>query len=164
MRSLRKLFAGRRCANKRAIEGAIRTGLVRSVDEFIETAVKELPRPKVRSMRKRLVWPRPEFGNSVKASGSNAAGCRSARWRISGTNIETGVRFGCLRLHAVGLRGRIDTGLRRNVYAFRSRMDRARSESDCGEGTDGGQFMQEMLDELDAGHRRKASCVRSKSG
>ena len=30
---------------KRAIEGAIRAGLVRSVDEFIETAVKELPRP-----------------------------------------------------------------------------------------------------------------------
>lgn len=30
---------------ERAIEGAIRSGLVRSVDEFIETAVKELPRP-----------------------------------------------------------------------------------------------------------------------
>ena len=43
------------------------------------------------------------------------------------------------------------------LQQLRSRMDRALSESDRGEGTDGGQFMQEMLDELDAGHRRKAS-------
>lgn len=31
---------------ERIIEGAIRAGLVRSVDEFIETAVKALPHPK----------------------------------------------------------------------------------------------------------------------
>ena len=43
------------------------------------------------------------------------------------------------------------------LQELRSRMDRALSESDRGKGTDGGQFMQEMLDELDAGHRRKAS-------
>ena len=30
---------------ERVIEGAIRAGLVRSVDEFIETAVKALPHP-----------------------------------------------------------------------------------------------------------------------
>ena len=43
------------------------------------------------------------------------------------------------------------------LQELRSRMDRALGESDRGEGTDGGQFMQKMLDEFDAGHRRKAS-------
>jgi len=39
---------------------------------------------------------------------------------------------------------------------LRNRMDRALGESDRGEGTDGDQFMQEMLDDLDARDRRKA--------
>ena len=42
------------------------------------------------------------------------------------------------------------------IQELRRQMDRALGESDCGEGTDGDQFMQEMLDDLDAGHRRKA--------
>lgn len=37
----------------------------------------------------------------------------------------------------------------------RNRMDRALGESDRGEGTDGDQFMQEMLDDLGANHTRK---------
>ena len=42
------------------------------------------------------------------------------------------------------------------LQELRNRMDRALGESDRGEGTDGDQFMQEMLDDLDARHRRKA--------
>ena len=87
------------------------------MDEFIETAFKELPRPQATFNAEAARLAGPEFGNSVKAQGSNAAGCRSARWRIWGTDIETGIRFGRLRLHAVVLRGRNDTGLRGNVYA-----------------------------------------------
>ena len=42
------------------------------------------------------------------------------------------------------------------LQELRNRMDRAPAESVRGEGTDGEEFMQGMLDELDAGHRRKA--------
>ncbi len=39
---------------------------------------------------------------------------------------------------------------------LRSRMDRALGEAARGEGVDGDEFMQGMIDELDAAHRRKA--------
>ena len=42
------------------------------------------------------------------------------------------------------------------IQELRNRMDRALGESDRGEGTDGDQFMQEMLDGLDDSQRRKA--------
>ena len=42
------------------------------------------------------------------------------------------------------------------LQELRNRMDRALGESARGEGTNGQEFMQGMLDELDAGHRRKA--------
>ena len=42
------------------------------------------------------------------------------------------------------------------LQELRNRMDRALGESARAEGTDGEEFMQGMLDELDAGHRRKA--------
>jgi antitoxin ParD1/3/4 len=42
------------------------------------------------------------------------------------------------------------------LQELRNRMDRALAESVRGEGTDGEEFLQGMLDELDAGHRRKA--------
>ncbi len=42
------------------------------------------------------------------------------------------------------------------LQELRGRMDRALGESTRGEGTDGEEFMQGMLDELDAKHRRKA--------
>ena len=42
------------------------------------------------------------------------------------------------------------------LQELRNRMDRALGESDRGERADGEQFMQEMLDDLDARHRRKA--------
>jgi hypothetical protein len=42
------------------------------------------------------------------------------------------------------------------LQEFRDRMDRPLAESARGEGTDGEEFMQGMLDELDSGHRRTA--------
>ena len=42
------------------------------------------------------------------------------------------------------------------LQELRNRMDRAIGESARGEGTDGEEFMQRMLDDLDTGHRRKA--------
>jgi len=42
------------------------------------------------------------------------------------------------------------------LQELRNRMDRAIGESARGEGTDGEEFMQGMLDDLDTGHRRKA--------
>ena len=42
------------------------------------------------------------------------------------------------------------------LQELRNRMDRALAESARREGTDGEDFMQGMLDELDADHRRKA--------
>jgi antitoxin ParD1/3/4 len=42
------------------------------------------------------------------------------------------------------------------LQEVRNRMDRALGESARGEGTDGEEFMQVMLDDLDALHRRKA--------
>lgn len=42
------------------------------------------------------------------------------------------------------------------LQQLRSRIDRALGESARGEGTDGEEFMQGMLDELDGGNRRKA--------
>ncbi len=41
------------------------------------------------------------------------------------------------------------------LQELRNRMDRALAESARGEGKDGEEFMQEMLDELDAGHQHK---------
>jgi hypothetical protein len=41
------------------------------------------------------------------------------------------------------------------LQELRNRMDRALAESARGEGTDGEEFIQGMLDELDAGHQRK---------
>lgn len=41
------------------------------------------------------------------------------------------------------------------IQELRSRMERALGESARGEGTDGEVFMQEMLEDLDAGSRRK---------
>lgn len=42
------------------------------------------------------------------------------------------------------------------LQELRTRMDRALAESGRGEGTDGDEFMQGMIDELDVTHRRKA--------
>ncbi len=42
------------------------------------------------------------------------------------------------------------------LQALRNRMDRSLAESARGAGTDGEEFMQGVLDKLDAGHRRKA--------
>jgi antitoxin ParD1/3/4 len=42
------------------------------------------------------------------------------------------------------------------LQELRSRMDRALGESARGEGTDGEQFIQEMIDDLDTRHQRKA--------
>ena len=42
------------------------------------------------------------------------------------------------------------------IQELRSRMDRALGESARGEGADGEDFMQGMLEDLDAGNRRKA--------
>jgi len=42
------------------------------------------------------------------------------------------------------------------LQELRNRMHRAIGESARGEGTDGEEFMQGMLDDLDTGHRRKA--------
>jgi antitoxin ParD1/3/4 len=42
------------------------------------------------------------------------------------------------------------------LQELRNRMDRALGESDRGEGTDGEEFMQGMLEELSAGQTRKA--------
>jgi len=42
------------------------------------------------------------------------------------------------------------------LQELRNSMDRAIGESARGEGTDGEEFMQGMLDDLDTGHRRKA--------
>lgn len=42
------------------------------------------------------------------------------------------------------------------LQELRSRMDRALGESARGEGADGEEFMQGMIDELDAKHGRKA--------
>ena len=42
------------------------------------------------------------------------------------------------------------------LQELRNRMDRALVESARAEGTDGEEFLQEMLDELDARHSRKA--------
>ena len=41
------------------------------------------------------------------------------------------------------------------LQELRNRMDRALAESARGEGKDGEEFMQGMLDELDAGHQHK---------
>lgn len=41
------------------------------------------------------------------------------------------------------------------LQELRNRLDRALGESTRGEGTDDEEFMQGMLEELDAGHRRK---------
>ena len=43
------------------------------------------------------------------------------------------------------------------LQELRNRMDRALAGSARGEGTDGEEFMQGMLDELDSGHRRTAA-------
>ncbi len=43
------------------------------------------------------------------------------------------------------------------LQELRNRMDRALSESSRGEGTDGEEFMQEMLEELGAGQKRKVT-------
>lgn len=58
---------------ERAIEGAIRAGLVRSVDEFIESAVKELPRPQ----------------GTFNAEAARLAGAR-IRERRKGVRLERG--------------------------------------------------------------------------
>jgi antitoxin ParD1/3/4 len=42
------------------------------------------------------------------------------------------------------------------LQELRNRMDRALGESARGEGVDGEEFMQGMIDEMDSGHRRKA--------
>jgi antitoxin ParD1/3/4 len=42
------------------------------------------------------------------------------------------------------------------IQELRSRIDRALGESARGEGADGEEFMEVMLEELDAGNRRKA--------
>ena len=42
------------------------------------------------------------------------------------------------------------------LQELRNRMDRALGESDRGDGTDGEEFMQGMLEELSAGQTRKA--------
>ena len=42
------------------------------------------------------------------------------------------------------------------LQGLRDRMDRSLDESARGEGADGEEFLRGMLDELDAGHRRKA--------
>lgn len=42
------------------------------------------------------------------------------------------------------------------LQELRNRMDRALGQSARAEGTDGEEFMQGMLDELDAGHSRKS--------
>ncbi len=42
------------------------------------------------------------------------------------------------------------------IQELRSRMDRALGESARGEGADGEEFMQGILEDLDAGNRRKA--------
>lgn len=42
------------------------------------------------------------------------------------------------------------------LQQLRSRMDTALGESDCGEGIDGDTVIDEMLDDLDARHGRKA--------
>lgn len=42
------------------------------------------------------------------------------------------------------------------LQELRNRMDRALGESVRGEGTGGEQFMQEMIDDLDTRHQRKA--------
>jgi len=42
------------------------------------------------------------------------------------------------------------------LQTLRNRMDRALNESARGEGTDGEEFVQGLLDDLDSGRRRKA--------
>ena len=86
------------------IQKAIRSGLVRSVDEFIHSAMQALSRPERAMISRKPALPVSEFVKFARVSRLICEACLSASWPTSATSIDGRVRPGCFRLHALVLR------------------------------------------------------------